>query len=200
MQLNGHGIIVFNIQFLWHCSGNRKPSLWWGTEAAAGDTATYSSICGRATSTWSRTPHTWNGTDWATTCKTPQPKKKLAPEYCVIRKIDYQEIDDCTSTPPPEQKEFSPSADNSDEASAQPRKPHKSWITPFTSQSYMYEALPESAENPLTIPAKSRMKVSTSKLPKPELGTDDRQQETIILEDEAEDEAQWQCDTDCVQL
>ena len=53
-----------------------------------------------------------------------------------------------------------------------------------------YEALPESAENPPTIPAKSRIKVSTSKLPKPEHGTDDRQQEPIILEDEAEDEAQ----------
>ena len=117
-------------------------------------------------------------------------------------KFDYQEIDDCTSTPPPERKEFSPTADNSDEASAHPRKPRKSWITPFTSQSYMYEALPESAENqrgepgneatenPPSIPAKSRKKVSTSKLPKPELGTDDRQQEPIILEDEAEDEAQ----------
>ena len=63
-------------------------------------------------------------------------------------------------------------------------------ITPFTSQSYMYEALPESAENPPTIPAKSHKKVSTSKLPKREHGTDDRQQEPIILEDEAEDEAQ----------
>ena len=104
--------------------------------------------------------------------------------------IDYQEIDDCTSTLPPERKEFSPNAGNSDEASAQPRKPRKSWITPFTSQSYMYEALPESAENPLTTPAKSRKKVSTSKLPKREHGTDDRQQESIILEDEAEDEAQ----------
>ena len=66
-------------------------------------------------------------------------------------KIDYQEIDDCTSTPPPDGKEFSPSADNSDEASAQPRKPRKSWITPFTSQSYVHEALPESAENHIGI-------------------------------------------------
>ena len=110
-------------------------------------------------------------------------------------KIDYQEI---VSTPPPERKEFSSSAegtgitdqptDNSDEATAQPRKPRKSWITPFTSQSHIYEVLPESAENP---PSKSRKKVSTSKLPKRgEHGTDDRQQEPIILEDEAEDEAQ----------
>lgn len=110
-------------------------------------------------------------------------------------KIDYQEI---VSTPPPERKEFSPSAegtgitdqpiDNSDEATAQHRKPRKSWITPFTSQSHIYEVLPESAEN---LPPKSRKKVSTSKLPKRgEHGTDDRQQEPIILEDEAEDEAQ----------
>lgn len=115
-------------------------------------------------------------------------------------KPDYEKLD-WVPTPPPERKEFAPSeeaitkgdisdqqGDHHYEAIAQPRKPRRSRITPFSSQSHIYEAIPESTDSPPPVRSK---KPSTRKLSKFEHGSNNRDKEATIDEGTAEDSAQW---------
>ena len=114
-------------------------------------------------------------------------------------KPDYEKLD-WVPTPPPERKEFTPSeeaittgdisdqqGDHHYEAIAQPRKPRRSQITPFSSQSHIYEAIPESTDSPPPVHSK---KPSTRKLSKFERGSNNRDKEATIDEGTAEDSAQ----------
>ena len=111
-------------------------------------------------------------------------------------KPDYEKINDWAPTPPPEWKEFEGADQQSEhprESTVQPRKPRRSRITPFSSQSHIYEALPESTDSPPPVRSK---KPSTRKLSKYEHG---RQQEATTDEGAAEGSAQWHtCSIDLV--